>query len=223
MFYWIMRYVIGGPILHAAFPATITGAKNIPEKGPVILASNHLSFMDSVITPVWLRRRVYYLAGSTYFQGRGFGKWALKRFLLATGMIPLDRSGGKASEASLRAGLEVLAKGNVLGIYPEGSRSPDGRMHRGRTGIARMVLESGATVIPVAMFDTEKVMSVGGKGIRFQRVRITFGAPLTFERLDGDKADHERLRAVTDEIMQAIRNISGQEYVDAYSTSRSKE
>ncbi|NEM90310.1 lysophospholipid acyltransferase family protein [Galbitalea soli] len=220
MFYWIMKYLIAGPLLRVLFRPRVIGESNIPRTGPVIVASNHLSFIDSVILPLNMRRRIYFLAASNYFSGRSPGAWVLKRFLLATGMIPLDRSGGKASEASLRAGLAVLQKGNVLGIYPEGSRSPDGRMHRGRTGIARMVLESGAVVVPVAMSETDRVMPVGGKGIRFLSVGLTFGEPLNFDSYRLGEADHETLRVITDQIMEAIRALSGQEYVDAYSSSR---
>jgi 1-acyl-sn-glycerol-3-phosphate acyltransferase len=158
MFYWFMKTIVAGPLLRTLFRPRLEGLENIPTTGPVILASNHLSFIDSVILPLMIKRRIYFLAASTYFQGGGLGKWAVKRFLLATGMIPIDRSGGKASEASLQAGMSVLTKGNVLGIYPEGGRSRDGKAHRGRTGVARLVFESGAPVVPVAMIDTDKVM-----------------------------------------------------------------
>ena len=218
-----MKYAIAGPIIHALFRPKITGAGNIPRTGPVILASNHLSFIDSVILPLVIRRRISFLAASNYFAGRGFGAWVLKRFLLATGMIPLDRSGGKASEASLHAGLKHLAKGGMLGIYPEGSRSPDGKMHRGRTGVARMLLEGHVPVVPVAMFGTDKVMGVGTNKIKLQRVAIKFGKPLDFSRFEGLEGDRDTLRAITDEIMGEIRKLSGQEYVDAYSKSRRKE
>ena len=222
LFYWFLKYAIAGPLIHLLFRPTITGARNIPRTGPVILASNHLSFIDSVILPLVIRRRISFLAASNYFAGRGFGAWALRRFLLATGMIPLDRSGGKASEASLQTGLTHLAAGGMLGIYPEGSRSPDGRMHRGRTGVARMLLEGHVPVVPVAMFGTDKVMAVGTKRIRFVRVAVTFGKPLDFSRFEGQEGDRDTLRAITDEIMDNIRALSGQEYVDAYSSSRRK-
>lgn len=217
-----MKYLIAGPLIHVLFRPRITGAANIPRTGPVILASNHLSFIDSVILPLVIRRRISFLTASNYFAGRGFGSWALKRFLLATGMIPLDRAGGKASEASLRAGLKYLSKGGMLGIYPEGSRSPDGKMHRGRTGVARMLLEGHVPVVPVAMFNTDKVMAVGSNKIKLERIAITFGKPLDFSRFEGQEGDRDTLRAITDEIMDDIRHLSGQEYVDAYSSSRRK-
>jgi 1-acyl-sn-glycerol-3-phosphate acyltransferase len=223
MFYSFMKHVIAGPLIRALFRPTVVGEKNIPASGGVILASNHLAFIDSVVLPLIMHRRISFLAASNYFAGRGFGAWVLKRFLLATGMIPLDRSGGKASEASLRAGLKHLAAGGVLGIYPEGSRSPDGRMHRGRTGVARMLLEANVQVVPVAMRDTDKVMPDGGKGIHLQKISITFGEPLDFSRFHGMEGDRDTLRAITDEIMTKIRELSGQEYVDVYSKSRSRD
>ncbi len=222
MFYWTIKYLLAIPILRAMFRPQVTGVKNIPRKGGVIIASNHLSFIDSAILPLMVRRRVYFLAASTYYSNKSFGAWALKRLLLATGMIPLDRSGGKASEASLQAGLKVLREGRMLGIYPEGSRSRDGKMHRGRTGVARLVLEAQVPVVPVAMIDTEKVIPVGSTSNvpHLQQVRLVFGAPLDFSRYVGQQTDHATLRVITDQIMTAIRELSGQEYVDAYTSSR---
>jgi 1-acyl-sn-glycerol-3-phosphate acyltransferase len=193
--------------------------ENIPTTGPVILASNHLSFSDSIFLPLQSRRPVVFLAKSEYFTGNGL-KGALTRwFFKSTGQLPIDRSGGKASEASLNTGLKVLSQGQVLGIYPEGTRSPDGRLYRGRTGIARMVLESKAPIIPVAMIDTEKVQPIGKRLPRIRRIGIVVGTPLDFSRFDGMEGDRIVLRAVTDEIMYELRKLSGQEYVDAYASS----
>jgi 1-acyl-sn-glycerol-3-phosphate acyltransferase len=193
--------------------------ENIPVAGPVILASNHLSFSDSIFLPLQSRRPVVFLAKSEYFTGKGL-KGALTRwFFKSTGQLPIDRSGGKASEASLNTGLRVLAQRQVLGIYPEGTRSPDGRLYRGRTGIARMVLESKAPVIPVAMIDTEKVQPIGKRLPRIRRIGIVVGTPLDFSRFDGMEGDRIVLRAVTDEIMYELRTLSGQEYVDVYASS----
>jgi 1-acyl-sn-glycerol-3-phosphate acyltransferase len=162
---------------------------------------------------------VVFLAKSEYFTGKGI-KGALTRwFFKSTGQLPIDRSGGKASEASLNTGLKVLSQGQVLGIYPEGTRSPDGRLYRGRTGIARMVLESKVPVIPVAMIDTEKVQPIGKRLPRIRRIGIVVGRPLDFSRFDGMEGDRIVLRAVTDEIMYELRLLSGQEYVDAYASS----
>jgi 1-acyl-sn-glycerol-3-phosphate acyltransferase len=220
MFYWFMKHIVAGPLLRALFRPRLIGRSNIPKTGRIILASNHLSFIDSVILPLVIRRRIYFLAKSSYFRGHGFGGWALKRFLLGTGMLPLDPSGGRASETSLRAGLDVLGNERVLGIFPEGTRSPDGRMYRGRTGVARMVLAGHARVVPVAIFDTDKVMPVGGTRIQIRRIGFTFGEPLDFSRFEGREVDPNTLRAITDEIMSAIQKLSGQEVVDAYASAR---
>ena len=222
MFYWFMKTIVAGPLLRMLFRPRLEGVENIPKSGPVILASNHLSFIDSVILPLVIKRRIYFLAASTYFEGKGLGKWAVARFLKATGMIPIDRSGGKASEASLKAGMSVLTKDRVLGIYPEGGRSRDGKAHRGRTGVARMALESGAPVVPVAMIDTEKVMSESG-GVKIRRIGISFGPPLDFSEFAEQKQDHAILRVMTDRIMDAVVAMSGQEYVDEYGKPSTKK
>jgi 1-acyl-sn-glycerol-3-phosphate acyltransferase len=193
--------------------------ENIPATGPVILASNHLSFSDSIFLPLQSRRPVVFLAKSEYFTGTGIKGALVRWFFKSTGQLPIDRSGGKASEASLNTGLKVLAQRQVLGIYPEGTRSPDGRLYRGRTGIARMVLESKAPVIPVAMIDTEKVQPIGKRLPRIRRIGIVVGTPLDFSRFDGMEGDRIVLRAVTDEIMYELRTLSGQEYVDVYASS----
>jgi 1-acyl-sn-glycerol-3-phosphate acyltransferase len=183
------------------------------------LASNHLSFSDSIFLPLLARRPVVFLAKSEYFTGKGL-KGALSRwFFLSTGQLPIDRSGGKASEASLNTGLGVLEQGSLLGIYPEGTRSPDGKLYRGRTGIARMVLEAKVPVIPVAMIDTEKVQAIGQKLPRIRRVGVVVGHPLDFSRFDGMEGDRMVLRAVTDEIMYELMKLGGQEYTDVYAST----
>ena len=219
MFYWFMKNLVAGPLLKTVFRPWISGLDNIPKTGGVILASNHLSFIDSIFLPLLIDRRIYFLAKSDYFTGKGLKNWAVKHFLLGTGMLPIDRSGGKASEASLNTGLDVIAKGNVLGIYPEGTRSPDGKMYRGRTGVARMILEGHVPVVPVAMVDTEKVMPIGSKLPKVRRIGVIFGEPLDFSRFEGLEGDRFILRAITDEIMYELSRISGQEYVDVYASS----
>ena len=219
MAYFILKNFLLGPILKALFRPWVRGMENIPSSGPVILASNHLSFSDSIFLPLQTRRPVVFLAKSEYFTGKGL-KGALTRwFFKATGQLPIDRSGGKASEASLNTGLRVLGQGQVLGIYPEGTRSPDGRLFRGRTGIARMALESKVPVIPVAMIDTEKVQPIGRRLPRIRRIGIIVGEPLDFSRFDGMEGDRVILRAVTDEIMYELMKLSGQEYVDTYAST----
>jgi len=219
MFYWFMKNLVAGPLLKTVFRPWVVGLDNIPKTGGVILASNHLSFIDSIFLPLLIDRRIYFLAKSDYFTGKGFKNWATKHFLLGTGMLPIDRSGGKASEASLNTGLDVIAKGNVLGIYPEGTRSPDGKMYRGRTGVARMILEGHVPVVPVAMVDTEKVMPIGSKIPKVRRIGVIFGEPLDFSRFEGLEGDRFILRSITDEIMYELSRISGQEYVDVYASS----
>jgi 1-acyl-sn-glycerol-3-phosphate acyltransferase len=219
MFYWFMKNLIAGPILRTAFRPWVTGEENIPRSGGVILASNHLSFIDSVFLPLVIERRVTFLAKSDYYTARGIKGWAIKNFLKAAGMLPIDRSGGKASEASLRTGLGVLAQGEVLGIYPEGTRSPDGKLYRGRTGVARMVLEGNVPVIPVAMIDTEKVMPIGKRIPKVRRIGVIIGEPLDFSRFEGMEGDRFILRSITDEIMYELSHLGNQEYVDVYAST----
>jgi 1-acyl-sn-glycerol-3-phosphate acyltransferase len=197
----------------------VTGAGRIPADGPVILASNHLSFIDSIFLPLVIERQMVFLAKSEYFTGKGLKGWLTKVFFMGTGQLPIDRSGGKASEASLNTGLRVLAEGKVLGIYPEGTRSPDGQMYRGRTGVARMILEARVPVIPVAMIDTEKAMPIGKRLPSIRRIGVIFGEPLDFSRFYGLEGDRFILRAVTDEIMYELVGLSGQNYVDVYASS----
>ncbi|PPF14416.1 1-acyl-sn-glycerol-3-phosphate acyltransferase [Rathayibacter rathayi] len=219
MFYWFMKHIVAGPLLKTIFRPWVVGADRIPPSGGVILASNHLSFIDSVILPLVIERNMVFLAKSDYFTGKGLKGWATKTFFTATGMLPIDRSGGKASEASLNTGLRVLAGGHALGIYPEGTRSPDGRMYRGRTGVARMVLEGRVPVIPVAMIDTARIMPIGKRLPKLGRIGIVFGEPLDFSRFEGMEGDRFILRSITDEIMYELLALSGQEYLDVYATS----
>ncbi|MGV8885054.1 MAG: lysophospholipid acyltransferase family protein [Microbacteriaceae bacterium] len=219
MFYWFMKNLIAGPILKTVFRPWVTGLENLPEKGGVILASNHLSFIDSVFLPLVIDRRIYFLAKSDYFRGKGLKGWATKAFMNGTGMLSIDRSGGKASEASLNTGLRVLHQGEVLGIYPEGTRSPDGKLYRGRTGVARMILEGHVPVVPVAMIDTEKVMPIGRRIPKVGRIGVVIGKPLDFSRFEGLESDRFILRSITDEIMYELNRLSGQQYVDTYASS----
>lgn len=219
MAYFILKTFVLGPLLRFIFRPWVRGVENVPSTGPAILASNHLSFSDSIFLPLQCPRPVVFLAKSEYFTGRGIKGWLVKTFFKATGQLPIDRSGGKASEAALNTGLGVLEQGQLLGIYPEGTRSPDGRLYRGRTGIARMVLEAKVPVIPVAMIDTEKVQPIGKRLPRVRRVGIVYGKPLDFSRFAGMEGDRIVLRAVTDEIMYELKKISRQEYVDQYAST----
>lgn len=219
MFYWFMKYLVAGPLLKTLFRPWVVGQENIPKTGGVILASNHLSVIDSVFLPLYLDRPISFLAKSEYFTGKGLKGWMTRVFMKATGQLPIDRSGGKASEASLNTGLRVLGGGDLLGIYPEGTRSPDGKMYRGRTGVARMVLEAGVPIVPVAMIDTEKMMPIGTTLPRVRRIGIIIGKPLDFSRFEGMEGDRFILRSITDELMYELQKLSKQEYVDVYATS----
>jgi 1-acyl-sn-glycerol-3-phosphate acyltransferase len=192
------------------------GLEHVPATGPAIVASNHLSFSDSLFMPLVVPRRVTFLAKSDYFTGRGIKGWLTRVFFRGIGQVPVDRAGGKASEAAIGAALKILGRGDLLGIYPEGTRSPDGRLYRGKTGVARMALEAKVPVIPVAMIDTEKMQPPGRLIPRIMRPGLRFGKPLDFSRYEGMEDDRYVLRSVTDEIMYALMDLSGQEYVDTY-------
>ncbi|ERK69911.1 MULTISPECIES: lysophospholipid acyltransferase family protein [Leifsonia] len=219
MFYWLMKYVVVGPILRGIFRPWVVGVENVPAEGAVILASNHLSFIDSIFLPLIVDRHVSFLAKSDYFTRKGLKGWATKTFMKATGQLPIDRSGGKASEASLNTGLRVLARGEILGIYPEGTRSPDGKLYRGRTGVARMILEAGVPVVPVAMVDTAEIMPIGKRLPKIGRIGIVIGEPIDFSRFDGMEGDRFILRSVTDEIMYELHALGAQEYMDVYAST----
>ena len=219
MFYWLMKYIVIGPLLKAIFRPWIVGRKNVPVEGAAILASNHLSFIDSVFLPLMIDRPMSFLAKCDYFTGKGLKGWATRMFMKGTGQIPIDRTGGKASEASLNTGLQVLGRGDLLGIYPEGTRSPDGRLYRGRTGLARMALEAHVPVIPVVMVDTDTVMPIGRRLPHIGRVGMVLGEPLDFSRFAGMEGDRYILRSVTDEIMVALQRLGEQTYDDVYASS----
>ena len=219
MFYWLMKYVVIGPIVKAIWRPWIVGRRNVPAEGAAILASNHLSFIDSVFLPLMIDRPMAFLAKSDYFTGKGLKGWATRMFMKGTGQIPIDRAGGKASEASLNTGLQVLGRGDLLGIYPEGTRSPDGKLYRGRTGIARMALEAHVPVVPVLMVDTDTMMPIGTKVPRIVRVGIVVGEPLDFSRFAGMEGDRYILRSITDEIMVALQRLGEQEYEDVYAST----
>jgi len=207
------------PFLMVLFRPKVKGLRHVPASGPVIIASNHLSFSDSIFMPLVVPRKVTFLAKSEYFTSPGPKGLLKKLTFIALGQVPVDRSGGRRSEAALITGLKVLAEGKCLGIYPEGTRSPDGRLYKGRTGIARLAIESGAPIIPVAMFNTEKIQPTGTVVPKVMRVEMIFGEPMYFE---GDSTDLQHLRDVTDKIMSTIQSLSGQEYVDTYATKAKK-
>jgi 1-acyl-sn-glycerol-3-phosphate acyltransferase len=214
VFYWVVKAILS-PLLTLVFRPWAEGTENVPREGPAIIASNHLSFSDHFFGPLPLPRKVTYLAKSEYFTGRGLKGLLSRAFFHGVGQIPVDRTGGQASERALRTGLRVLSEGRLLGIYPEGTRTPDGRLYRGKTGVARLALESGAPVIPCAMVGTFEFQPPGKLRPRLRiRPGVRFGTPLEFSRYAGLESDRFVLRATTDEIMYALMELSGQEYVD---------
>lgn len=222
MGYWLLKAIVT-PFLRIVFRPWVTGLENVPSTGGAILASNHLSFSDSIFMPLMVPRRVTFLAKSDYFTGRGLKGRLKSLFFRGIGQVPLDRSGGKASEAALRTALNILRKGQLLGLYPEGTRSPDGRLYRGKTGVARMALSAGVPVIPVAMIDTHKMQPPGKLIPKIMRVGVLIGEPLDFSRYAGMEHDRFVLRSMTDEIMYELMVLSGQEYVDRYAAAAKAE
>ena len=216
MLYWLLKYVILGPMLKLVFRPQVEGRDNVPDSGPAIIASNHLSFSDSIFMPLMVKRRVTFVAKQEYFTGKGLKGWLMKMFFVGTGCIPVDRSGGRAAQAAIDTGMRVLREGNIFGIYPEGTRSPDGRLYRGKTGVARMALESGAPVVPVAMLNSDEIQPTGQIIPNLRRPRIVFGKPLDFSRYQGMSGDRFIERAITDEIMYELMQLSGREYIDIY-------
>ncbi|MBQ0829747.1 1-acyl-sn-glycerol-3-phosphate acyltransferase [Streptomyces sp. RG38] len=207
-----------GPLMRLMFRPRVEGVERIPGDGPVILAGNHLTFIDSVILPIVCDRQVFFIGKDEYVTGKGLKGRLMAWFFTGVGMIPVDRDGGRGGVAALMTGRRVLEEGNVFGIYPEGTRSPDGRLYRGRTGIARLTLMTGAPVVPFAMIGTDKLQP-GGKGLpRPGRVTVRFGEPLEFSRYEGMDRDRYVLRAVTDSVMTEVMRLSGQEYVDMYAS-----
>ncbi|MEV0073708.1 lysophospholipid acyltransferase family protein [Amycolatopsis sp. NPDC050768] len=222
MLYWLMKFVFIGPLLKLLWPTKVVGAENIPEDGGAILAGNHLAVADSFFMPIRVKRKVTFPAKSEYFTEPGLKGLLKKWFFTGVGQFPIDRSSGNAAQAALDTAIRLVKQGHLLGIYPEGTRSPDGRLYKGKTGVARIALESKGVVVPVAMIGTEKVNPIGSKMWWPRRLEIRFGAPLDFSRYDGLAGDRFIERSITDEIMYALMELSGQEYVDIYA-AKAKE
>ena len=208
------------PLLMLLFRPKVTGLRNVPTNGAAIIASNHLSFSDSIFMPVVVPRNVTFLAKSEYFTSPGLAGFIKKLTFIALGQVPIDRSGGKRSEAALLTGLRLLKEGRCIGIYPEGTRSPDGRLYKGRTGIARLAIESGAPIVPVAMFNTAEIQPTGQVVPKVRRVEMVFGEPIYF---DGDSTDQALLRNLTNQLMEKIAQLSKQEYVPNIYASDAKD
>lgn len=222
MWYWLFKYVFIGPLLAALGRPTIEGLENVPSRGPLILASNHQAVLDSFYLPLKVNRRITFLAKSEYFTGPGLKGALQKWFFTAVGQVPIDRTGADAAQDALNAGMRVIEKGNLLGIYPEGTRSPDGRLYKGKTGMARLALQTGVQVVPVAMIGTDKMNPIGSKVWRPTKIAIKIGKPIDFTRFEGLAGNRFVERAVTDEVMYELMLLSGQEYVDVYAASLKK-
>jgi len=216
VFFWFYKYILMGPLLRLLGRPKVQGLEYVPDSGPVILASNHLAVADSFYLPLVVRRRITFLAKAEYFTGTGIKGKLTKFFYSSTGQVPIDRTDADSAQAALQTAQRILAQGKLLGMYPEGTRSPDGRLYKGKTGLARIALESGIPVIPVAMIGTDVVNPPGGKMWHFGRVEVRFGKPMDFSRFEGLAGNRFIERAVIDEVMYELMRLSGQEYVDLY-------
>ncbi|NMO03345.1 1-acyl-sn-glycerol-3-phosphate acyltransferase [Gordonia sp. TBRC 11910] len=219
MWYWLFKFVLMGPILRLIGRPKVEGLENIPASGPAILASNHLAVVDSFYLPLMVPRRIYFLAKSEYFTGTGLKGGFQRWFFSSSGQIPIDRSGADAAAGALLSARRMLDKGELMGMYPEGTRSPDGRLFKGKTGLARIAMETGVPVIPVAMIGTDDLNPPGTTIPRLARITVKVGKPLDFSRFDGMTGNRFIERAVTDEIMYELMQLSGQQYVDVYAAS----
>lgn len=219
MFYWLLKHLLLGPVMRLSCRPRVQGAEHVPADGGAILASNHLAVVDSFFLSLVVQRRVTFLAKGEYFTSPGVRGWLKRQFFSAAGQVPIDRSSASAAQSALDTGVRLLAEGRLLGIYPEGTRSPDGRLYKGKTGVARLALEAGVPVIPVAMAGTDRVNPIGSKMWRPHPVEIRFGAPLDFSRYEGLAGDRFVERSMVDEIMYSLMELSGQEYVDMYAAS----
>ncbi|MCF6745474.1 1-acyl-sn-glycerol-3-phosphate acyltransferase [Blastococcus sp. KM273128] len=219
MFYWFLKFVAIGPVARLVFRPKVEGIENVPASGAAILASNHLSAADWIFMPLQLKRRVTFLAKAEYFTGTGVKGFLQRAFFAGAGQVPIDRSSASAAENAIRTGIRILRDGQLLGIYPEGTRSPDGRLFRGKIGVARMALETGVPVIPVAMVYTSRRLPFGRSLLK---VCVRVGEPLDFSRYEGLAGDRFVERSITDEIMYEIMTLSGQEYVDVYGATVKK-
>ncbi len=219
MWFWLFKYIFMGPLLRLLGRPKVEGLEYVPRSGPVILASNHLAVADSFYLPLAVRPRITFLAKSEYFTGTGIKGWFNRWFYSATGNVPIDRTDADAAQAALVTAQRLLERGKLICMYPEGTRSPDGRLYKGKTGLARLALETQVPVIPVAMIGTDVVNPPGSKMWRFGRVTVRFGKPMDFSRFDGLAGNRFIERAVIDEVMYELMELSGQEYVDIYAAT----
>ncbi|MCH9735112.1 MAG: 1-acyl-sn-glycerol-3-phosphate acyltransferase, partial [Actinomycetia bacterium] len=216
MWYWLFKFIFMGPVLSLLGRPKIEGLENVPQSGAVILASNHLAVADSFYLPLVVSRRITFLAKAEYFTGTGIKGWFTRWFYTVAGQVPIDRANADSASSALATAERIVGEGKLLGMYPEGTRSPDGRLYKGKTGLARLALQTQVPVIPVAMIGTDSVNPPGSKMWRFGRVQVKFGQPMDFTRFDGLAGNRFIERAVIDEVMYELMQLSGQEYVDLY-------
>lgn len=216
MWYWLFKFVFMGPLLTLLGRPKVEGLEHVPQSGAVILASNHLAVADSFYLPLVVTRRITFLAKAEYFTGTGLKGWFQRWFYTVAGQVPIDRTDADSAQAALATAQRILDQGKLLGMYPEGTRSPDGRLYKGKTGLARLALQTQVPVIPVAMIGTDVVNPPGSKMWRFGRVKVKFGPAMDFSRFEGLAGNRFIERAVIDEVMYELMQLSGQEYVDLY-------
>ncbi len=215
MLHFLIRHVLA-PLARAVYRPHVEGASNVPAVGPVLFASNHRSAADTALIAFLVPRPVAFLAKAEYFTGTTPRKRAMASFLSALGYVPVERGSARGGLAALDTAQKVLESGGAYSIYPEGTRSLDGRLHKGHTGVAQLALSTGATVVPVGMCNTDNLLPIGKKIPRLVPITVRFGKPLEFSRYDGMAESPAVRRSVTDEIMYAISELTDQEYVDQY-------
>jgi len=216
MWYWLFKFIFMGPVLSLLGRPKIEGLEHVPQSGAVILASNHLAVADSFYLPLVVSRRITFLAKAEYFTGTGLKGWFTRWFYTVAGQVPIDRADAGSAQSALTTAQRIVGEGKLLGMYPEGPRSPDGRLYKGKTGLARLALQTQVPVIPVAMIGTDTVNPPGSRMWRFGRVQVKFGEPMDFSRFEGLAGNRFIERAVIDEVMYELMQLSGQEYVDLY-------
>jgi 1-acyl-sn-glycerol-3-phosphate acyltransferase len=219
MWYWLFKYIFLGPLLALLGRPKVEGLECVPDDGPAILASNHLAVADSFYLPLVVRRRITFLAKAEYFTGTGLKGWFTRWFYTAAGQVPIDRTDADAAQSALNTAERLLKQGKLMGMYPEGTRSPDGRLYKGKTGLARLALQTAVPVIPVAMIGTDVVNPPGSKMWRFGQVTVRFGKPMDFSRFEGMEGNRFIERAIIDEVIYELMQLSGQEYVDIYAAT----
>ena len=215
MLYWFFVRTLG-PIARRRFNPTVEGLENIPRKGGAIIAANHLAVIDDALLPITCPRMIHFMGKAEYFEGKGIKGRFKKWWFTSVGVFPVDRSGGSKSLGALNHAKEILKDGHLFGIHVEGTRSPDGRLYRGHTGAARLAFETGCPIIPTAIIGSRDLQKPGQVIPNKGKSKVIYGVPIPVERKDPQDVTHEELRELTDRVVRAIAQMSGQEYVDEY-------